>query len=126
MFTTGEAPIVLSYATDPAYHMEVDQSTRYQVAPTTEGFYRQIEGMGIVKGAKHPELAQKFLEWMLTEEFQQEIPLTQWVFPVNPNVELPKSFDYAAKADKFLSIEPERIEQHYDEWLKAWTEVMTQ
>ena len=126
MFTTGEAPIVLSYATSPAYHVEVEQSTRYLAAPMDEGFYRQIEGMGVVKGARHPELAQKFIEWMLTEEFQQEIPLTQWVFPVNPNVELPKSFDYAAKTDTFLTVNPERIEQRYDEWLKAWTEVMTQ
>ena len=60
------------------------------------------------------------------EEFQQEIPLTQWVFPVNPNVELPESFEYAATSDTFLTIEPERIEQHYDDWLKAWTELMTQ
>lgn len=126
MFTTGEAPIVLSYATSPAYHVEAEHSTRYLAAPMAEGFYRQIEGMGVVKGAKHPELAQKFIEWMLTEEFQQEIPLTQWVFPVNPNVELPESFDYAAKTDTFLAVDPERIEQRYDEWLKAWTEVMTQ
>jgi thiamine transport system substrate-binding protein len=126
MFTSGEAPIVLSYATSPAYHVEVEQSTRYLAAPMAEGFYRQIEGMGLVKGAKHPELAQKFIEWMLTEEFQQEIPLTQWVFPVNPNVELPKSFEYAAKSDTFLTIEPERIEQRYDDWLKAWIELMTQ
>ena len=125
MFTSGEAPIVLSYATDPAYHFETEKSLRYQVVPTTEGFYRQIEGMGIVKGAKHRALAEKFLDFMLTEEFQQEIPLTQWVFPVNPNVKLPECFQYAAKPDKVLSLEPELIEQHYDTWLKAWTELMT-
>ena len=124
MFTSGEAPIVLSYATSPAYHVEVEQSTRYRAVPTEEGFYRQIEGMGIVKGAKRPDLAKKFIDWMLTEEFQQEIPLTQWVFPINLNVQLPESFEYAAKSDKFLTIEPERIEQHYDTWLKAWTELM--
>ncbi|PIE32097.1 thiamine ABC transporter substrate-binding protein [candidate division KSB3 bacterium] len=125
MFTAGEAPVVLSYATSPAYHVEVEQSTRYLAAPMAEGFYRQIEGMGIVKGAKHRELAEKFIDFMLTEEFQQEIPLTQWVFPVNPNVRLPKSFDYAAKTDRFLSLDPDQIEQNYDTWLKAWTELMT-
>ncbi len=125
MFTSGEAPVVLSYATSPAYHVEVENSARYLAASMEEGFYRQIEGMGIVKGAKHQELAKKFIDWMLTEEFQQEIPLTQWVFPVNPNVQLPKSFDYAAKSDRFLTLDPERIEQNYDIWLKAWTELMT-
>jgi thiamine transport system substrate-binding protein len=125
MFTSGEAPIVLSYATSPAYHVEVEESTRYLAAPMEEGFYRQIEGMGIVKGATHRKLAEKFIDFMLTVEFQKEIPLTQWVFPINPNVQLPKSFKYAAKSEKFLTIDPERIEQHYDRWLKAWTELMT-
>jgi thiamine transport system substrate-binding protein len=125
MFTTGEAPIVLSYATSPAYHVETEQTTRYLAAPMAEGFYRQIEGMGIVKGAKQRALAEKFIDFMLTEEFQQEIPLTQWVFPVNPNVHLPKSFEYAAKTDTFLTIAPEAIEQNYEKWLKAWTELMT-
>ncbi len=125
MFTSGEAPIVLSYATSPAYHVEVEQSTRYLAAPMEEGFYRQIEGIGIVKGAQHRELAERFIDFILQEEFQQEIPLTQWVFPVNPNVQLPKSFDYAAKAEKFLTLDPQLIEQNYDTWLKAWTELMT-
>jgi len=62
---------------------------------------------------------------MLTVDFQKEIPLTQWVFPINPNVQLPESFKYAAKSEKFLTIAPERIEQNYDQWLKAWTELMT-
>lgn len=125
MFTNGEAPIVLSYATSPAYHVETEKTTRYLAAPMAEGFYRQVEGMGIVKGAKHRALAEKFIDFMLTEEFQKEIPLTQWVFPVNPKVQLPKSFDYAAKTDKFLTLAPEAIEQNYDKWLKAWVELMT-
>ncbi len=126
MFTNGEAPMVLSYATSPAYHVETEQSTRYQAVATEEGSYRQIEGVGILKGAKHRELAEKFIDFMLTDEFQQEIPLTQWVFPVNQNVELPKSFEYAAKTDKFLTLDPKLIDQRYDAWLKAWTELMAQ
>jgi len=125
MFTSGEAPIVLSYATSPAYHVEAEQSTRYLAAPMEEGFYRQIEGMGIIKDAKHRALAEKFIDFMLTPEFQKEIPLTQWVFPINPNIQLPKSFDYAAKSEKFLTLAPELIDQNYDTWLKAWTELMT-
>lgn len=125
MFTNGEAPMVLSYATSPAYHVQTENTTRYLAAPMKDGFYRQIEGVGIVKGAKHQALAEKFIEFMLTPEFQQEIPLTQWVFPVNPTVQLPKSFEYAAKAEKFLTIAPEMIDQNYEKWLKAWTELMT-
>lgn len=124
MFTNGEAPMVLSYATSPAYHVETEQNTRYQAVPFEEGYYRQIEGVGILKGAKHRALAEKFIDFMLTDEFQQEIPLTQWVFPVNTRVELPKSFDYAAKTEKFLALDPKLINERYDAWLKAWTELM--
>ena len=126
MFTSGEAPMVLSYATSPAYHVEMEKTTRYRAAPMSDGFYRQIEGVGIVKGTPRRALAEKFIDFMLTEEFQQAIPLTQWVFPVHPNVKLPQSFDYAAKTEKFLTLPPEKIDQQYDAWLKAWTDVMTQ
>ena len=126
MFTNGEAPLVLSYATSPAYHVETEKTTRYRAAPMAEGFYRQIEGVGIVKGTKHRALAEKFIDFMLTVEFQQAIPLTQWVFPINPHVRLPESFKYAATSEKFLTIAPERIEQNYDQWLKAWTALMAQ
>ncbi len=61
---------------------------------------------------------------MLTVDFQKEIPLTQWVFPINPNVQLPESFQYAAQSEKFLTIAPDWIEQNYNKWLKAWTEWM--
>jgi thiamine transport system substrate-binding protein len=125
MFTSGEAPIVLSYATSPAYHVETEQSTRYRAAPMTNGYYRQIEGMGIVKGTDQRALAEQFIDFILTEEFQREIPLTQWVFPVNPNVPLPESFAYAAQTEKFLTLPSDLIAQKYDTWLKAWTAVMT-
>ena len=126
MFTSGEAPMVLSYATSPAYHVETEQSTRYQAAVMEEGAYRQIEGVGILKGAKHRALAEKFIDFMLTDEFQQEIPLTQWVFPASKHVAWPKSFEYAAKTDTFLALDPKVIDERYDTWLKAWTELMTQ
>ncbi len=76
MFTSGEAPIVLSYATSPAYHVEYEDITRYKAFIPKDGGYLQIEGAGIVKNCAHKELAEKFIDWMLTEDFQREIPLT--------------------------------------------------
>ena len=54
MFTSGEAPLVLSYTTSPAYHLEYESSERYRAALFPEGHYLQVEGVGILKGAKHP------------------------------------------------------------------------
>lgn len=120
MLTAGETPMVLSYATSPAYHVEYENTTRYRAASFQNG-YMQIEGMGIVKNAKHPELAKQFIDWMLTEEFQQEIPLTNWMYPVNQNVRLPKSFDYAAKP-KPMMLDAQYVDANLPLWLSAWTE----
>jgi len=123
LFTNGEAPMVLSYTTSPAYHVEYENTTRYRAAIFTEGNYLQIEGMGILKGAKHPDLARKFIDFTLTDAFQREIPLTNWMFPVDPKVELPKSFSYAPKPEKILSLDTFIIKRMQDRWIKGWLAV---
>lgn len=120
MLTAGEAPMVLSYATSPAYHVEYENTTRYKAASFKNGNYMQIEGMGIVKNAKHPELAKQFIDWMLTSGFQQDIPLTNWMYPVNPDVTLPKSFDYAANVSKPILLDAQYVDANLPSWLSAW------
>jgi len=65
LFTSGETPMVLSYTTSPAYHVEYENTTRYRAIIFNEGNYLQIEGMGIIKGAKNRLMAQKFIDFML-------------------------------------------------------------
>jgi thiamine transport system substrate-binding protein len=125
LFTSGEAPMVLSYTTSPAYHVEYEQSTRYRAAVFNEGNYLQVEGMGIVKGTKNLALAKKFIDFIITEEFQREIPLTNWMFPVNPDVKLPDSFDYAPKPEQSLSLSSEQIRRNQDRWIEGWLEAVT-
>jgi thiamine transport system substrate-binding protein len=124
MFTSGEAPIVLSYATSPAYHVEYEETTKYKACIPEEGGYLQIEGAGIVKNCAHKRLAETFMDWMLTENFQKEIPLTQWMFPVDPTVEMPASFDYAVKPEKILYLDSEDVTENLDRWIRAWAELM--
>jgi thiamine transport system substrate-binding protein len=125
LFTSGEAPMVLSYTTSPAYHVEYEGTTRYRAAIFSEGNYLQIEGMGILRGTKNPALAKKFIDFILTRDFQEEIPLTNWMFPVNPSVKLPDSFDYAPKPSRVLSLPSSEIEAHQDRWIEGWLEAMT-
>jgi thiamine transport system substrate-binding protein len=124
LFTSGEAPMVLSYTTSPAYHVEYENTTRYRAASFAEGHYRQIEGMGILKGTKNLPLARSFIDFILTMPFQKEIPLTNWMFPVNPSVPLPDSFDYALRPDKSLSLDSAVIEQNQDRWINQWLDVV--
>lgn len=125
MFTGGEAPIVLSYTTSPAYHVEYEESRRYRALIFKRGNYLQIEGMAILKGAPNRETAREFIDFILTEEFQKEIPLTNWMYPVNPRVKLPESFKFAPKPLTSLSLSAEEIDKNRDLWLKDWARLIS-
>ena len=67
LFSQGEAPFMVSYATDPAYFYYTKKETKYKVLQLENGFIVQIEGAGIVKGTKHLKLAKEFIDFMLTK-----------------------------------------------------------
>ena len=93
MFTDGEAPLVISYTTSPAYHIEYGEGDQYKALTFSDGHVMQVEGAGLVKGAKNPGGAKKFIEFLISESAQNVIPETQWMFPSNKNVVLPASYD---------------------------------
>ncbi len=126
MFDKGEGDIMVSYTTDPAYYVEYYNDTNYAASflkindtGKTTG-YLQVEGLGVVKGCQHPNLAKKFVEFALTEDFQKEIPLTNWMFPANPAAPLPASFDYAVHPQTDLVIPPDVLGEKQNEWLDEW------
>ncbi|GAB6188853.1 thiamine ABC transporter substrate-binding protein [Marinitoga arctica] len=122
-FESGEAPMMVSYATDGAYSYYYYNSTKYKAFIPEEGAYVQIEGAGIVKGTKNLELSKRFLEFLLFDDFQKEIPLNQWMFPVI-NTELPEAFNYAIIPDKVVTIEADEIDKNMEKWLEEWEEIM--
>lgn len=126
MFTKGEAPLVLSYSTSPAYHKEYEQSERFKAALFTEGHYLQIEGAAILKNGPHPELAKKFLDFLLSKDFQKIVPLSNFMFPIIPETKLPESFSTAIKPKKKLLIDYSIISEKQEEWLNAWSEAISQ
>ena len=107
LFTKGEAPMVLSYTTSPAYHMISEKTDKYQAAPFAEGQYMQIEVAGVtVNGAKNP-LSEKFMAFMISPAFQQIIPETNWMLPAGPTDQpLDPVFDRLVKPSKSLLMEP--------------------
>ncbi|MBO4859585.1 MAG: thiamine ABC transporter substrate-binding protein [Treponema sp.] len=95
MFTKGEAPLVISYTTSAAYHIEYDEGDQFKALKFTDGHIRQIEGACIVKNAPNLAGAKKFMDFLISDEAQNIIPLTQWMFPSNKNVKLPASYSAA-------------------------------
>ena len=102
MFTDGEAPLCFSYTTSPAYHVEYGEGDRFQALIFTDGHVMQVEGAGIVNGAPNLDGAKKFMDFLISDEAQNLIPLTQWMFPANKNVELPASYAAAAPVPKTI------------------------
>lgn len=109
LFTSGEAPLVISYTTSPAYHVEYEDTRRYKALIFDEGHAFQIEGAGIVKNAVNEKGAEAFIDFLISKEAQDLIPLLQWMYPVNSEVVLPPSFDAAPKAGKNLSADPQKV-----------------
>ncbi|MCR4335967.1 MAG: thiamine ABC transporter substrate-binding protein [archaeon] len=125
LFAAKEVPIYLSYGTSPPYYKEFEDIDTYLAADFKEGHYVQIEGMGIVKGTKNRKLAEQFIEFSLTEEFQSEVPFKQFMFPVNKNIELPQAFeDYALQPETQLELNPVLVDEKKEEWISEWEKIM--
>jgi len=122
-FEKGDAPMMVSYATDPAYSYQYYNQLKYKVFIPNEGGYIQIEGAGILKSSKNQELAKKFIDFTLSGEFQTELPLNQWMFPV-VEVKLPESYKYAVIPDKIVEVDP-AIYQNIDRYIDEWEELFS-
>jgi len=127
LFLEGEADMVLSYTTSPAYHISVEDETRYKAAIFEEGHAMQVEVGGIVASSDNRELAQQFLEFMVSDAFQSAIPEGNWMYPARlPESGLPDAFaDLGTPPHSFLT-PPETVKSErrklIDEWLSAMSQ----
>ena len=125
----GPQPMVVSYATSPAAEFlfadpPVDEApTASILGPDT--CFRQIEFVGILKGTAHPDLAQKFVDFMLSADFQNDMPMQMFVLPVSTQATLPDAFElYADTASASTSLDPASIAANREAWINAWTETV--
>lgn len=126
LFTKGEAPMVLSYTTSPAYHVLAEQEEKYKAAVFSEGNYLQVEVAGMTTtGAKNP-LAKDFLAFMLTPGFQDVIPQTNWMLPAAATSQQLDPVFTAYQPAKSLSFTPEEVAQNRKAWVDEWLSVMSE
>ena len=125
LFTKGEAPLVFSYVTSPAYHMIVDKTEKYQAANFAEGHYLQVEVAGLIEASTHKALAQKFMGFILTSGFQDEIPQNNWMMPAaKTSAALPPEFDRLVKPSKTLLFLPEDVAKNRRVWIDEWQKAL--
>jgi thiamine transport system substrate-binding protein len=126
LFLKGEADMVLSYTTSPAYHIIAEQDLRFAAAPFGEGHYQQIEVAGLVQSSVHKALARQFLEFMISEDFQSIIPTTNWMYPVALAADrLPKEFGQLIEPSTALLFDDKLIAAKRRNWIDEWLEVMS-
>jgi len=126
LFTKGEAPLVLSYTTSPAYHLIAEKTNRYKAAAFDEGHYLQVEVAGQTKnGAKNP-LSKAFLTFMTSPAFQDAIPENNWMFPAaKTSVPLDPAFDTLVKPAKTLTFTSEEVAKNRKAWIDEWLASMS-
>ena len=126
---TGKYPLVVSYASSPA--AEVFYSEGALKEPPSgnmlpaKGAFKQIEFAGILKGAKNVDLAKKWMDFMLTAKFQQDVYGSMAVYPVLPKTDAPEAFaKYAPVPSAPAELSPEAIAMNRDKWIQEWTAIV--
>nr|WP_256466757.1 thiamine ABC transporter substrate binding subunit [Yersinia ruckeri] len=119
LFLKGEGDFVLSYTTSPAYHLIEEQKTQYAAADFSEGHYLQVEVAGQVASSKQPELAHKFMQFIISPAFQNHIPTGNWMYPVI-KMDLPAGFDTLTVPQKALEFNVKDVADNRSKWIQAW------
>ncbi len=125
----GLRPLVVSYATSPPAEVifaDPPTETAPSGALTAPGMcFRQVEFVGILKGTKNEPLARKLIDFLLDQQFQEDLPLRMFVFPVNPNAALPAVFEqWATVPADPATLSPAIIDANRDRWIQEWTETV--
>ena len=126
LFTSGEAPMVLSFNTSPAYHLMVEDDDTVKAAIFEEGHYAFFELVGKVAGTDQPDLADQFMAFVLSEAFQSVIPTTNWSYPAALAEEKwPQVFRDLPAPDKALFYSEEEAAALRDEAVEEWRRALS-
>ena len=119
----GAYPLVVSYATSPPAEI-IYADPKPATAPTGNldaTCFRQVETVGVLRNAAHPAAARKLVDFMLGEQFQEDVPLEMFVYPARTGTPVPPEFtQYGGHPSSPFSVPPVDIAAHRDQWLEQW------
>jgi thiamine transport system substrate-binding protein len=125
LFLEGEADMVLSYTTSPAYHLAVEGEDRYRAAIFAEGHMLQVEVAAMVANTDQPDLARAFLRFVTTDGFQSAIPEGNWMYPAaTPEDGLPTVFDRLERPPISFLMASDEVEANRRAWIDEWLSAM--
>jgi len=114
----GEADIVLSYTSSPAAHIMFEENYDISASTFTEGNYISVEFAGILKSSTNKKMANNFLNFMLSDDFQSIIPSTNIMYPVT-NIKLPDAYN-VLEIPTPLQLQPKDINDNKEKWIDEW------
>ncbi len=127
----GPQPMVVSYATSPAAeviyadHPMDEAPTASILGPDT--CFRQIEFVGILAGTRNRAAAEKFVDFMLSLPFQEDVPLQMFVLPVDEQAILPDAFyQFIEFPSQPATLSPDEIAANRERWIEEWTQAVLQ
>ena len=126
---SGRRPLVVSYATSPAAELFFAADPKPAAPPTVaivpDGAFRQVEFAGVLKGTRQGALARRFVAFLLSRRFQEDIPLQMWVHPADSEARLPEVFTrFAAVPARPAVLDPALIDARRDAWIREWTQIV--
>ncbi|MGM3174501.1 thiamine ABC transporter substrate binding subunit [Dickeya lacustris] len=119
LFLKGEADLVLSYTTSPAYHVIAEKKENYAAANFSEGHYLQVEVAASLAGSKNPQLATQFLQFMVSPTVQNLIPTTNWMYPAI-HTDLPAGYQNLSVPANALTFSAQQVAEQRAGWVQAW------
>lgn len=119
MFLKGGSDYVLSYTTSPAYHIIAESESKYKAAAFSEGHITQVEVAAALNTSKQPELAQRFLGFLISDRAQQILPVTNWMLPVIKDVKLDAAFATLI-APTAIDMDIEQLSAQRKNMIKTW------
>ncbi|WP_370880970.1 thiamine ABC transporter substrate-binding protein [Streptomyces africanus] len=123
----GDRPLVVSYASSPPAEV-VFADPKPSTAPTgvAEGTcFRQVEYAGLLSNAKNTKGGKALLDFLISERFQQDMPLNMYVYPVRQGAQVPPEFvKYGPQAKDPETMDPAKIADNRDQWVKSWTSLV--
>ncbi|QYK42049.1 MAG: thiamine ABC transporter substrate binding subunit [Paracoccaceae bacterium] len=121
LFLEGEADMVLSYTTSPAYHLIAEGDATKAAAGFDEGHYLQVEVAGVLANAPQPDLARAFLTFLGSDAAQAVLPTTNWMYPARmPAGGLPEGFDTLLMPERSLLMTPDEAQAARGPALDRW------
>ncbi|MGW1363121.1 thiamine ABC transporter substrate-binding protein [Streptomyces chartreusis] len=123
----ADRPLVVSYASSPPAEV-IYADPKPTSAPTgvADGTcFRQVEYAGLLNNAGNTKGGKALLDFLLTKTFQDDMPLNMFVYPVREGAQVPEEFtEYGPQAKNPETLDPAKIADNRDDWVKSWTSLV--